>query len=417
MAEGLCSNPTWTVSRVRLSKFGGFSLGIAVFFHHLGIDRLDARKFLNWCVKQHFNPLLKSLRFFSIGGTVDITVRQVAEDHSLKELYVACGNDNGGDTVNREIYDFLIQTFGKEQMEKFIEGDPNATYDLDVEIEKKKRIKEETLNIGSVTVDIPGALHEHALESECELMQSLRDGKFANTVTLKRQKLKLNRSVFIRFFKKSGDGIITLMKKILSSEVATDLKDIIMVGGFADSFIIRDMVKKEFPNLTFVIPDEAELVVLKGAVLYGNNPNVVSERLNKFTYGTETHRFFLDGDDEKKKIIIGGMPYCMSVFNKLAEKGQPFKIGDVVKTEIYPLKADMTKMSVKFYQSSEKDPKYVDSDKCTYLGKIVVDMPDISGGLDRCVNVFVGFGDTELKITAQDECSGSNVDAELKLLD
>ncbi|KAJ8297751.1 hypothetical protein KUTeg_024282 [Tegillarca granosa] len=198
---------------------------------------------------------------------------------------------------------------------------------------------------------------------------------------------------------------------------AKDLKDVIIVGGFADSFIIRKMIKEKFPDLTFVIPDEAELVVLKGAVLYGNNPNIVSERINKFTYGTEIHRFFLDGDDENKKIRIGGTSYCRSVFNKLAEIGQPFKIGEVVQTEIYPLKADMTKMSVKFYQSSERDPKYVDSDKCTFLGKIVVDMPDINGGLDRCVNVFVGFGDTELKITGQDECSGSNVHAELKLLD
>jgi hypothetical protein len=51
-----------------------------------------------------------------------------------------------------------------------------------------------------------------------------------------------------------------------------------MVGGFSDSPLIYERVKSEFPKLNVICPSDAVAAVLKGAVMYGHNPELISER-------------------------------------------------------------------------------------------------------------------------------------------
>jgi hypothetical protein len=61
------------------------------------------------------------------------------------------------------------------------------------------------------------------------------------------------------------------------------------------------------PNQTLIIPQEAGLAVLKGAVLFGFEPRIISTRICKATYGVKTNSAFKEGTDpEEKKTIIEG---------------------------------------------------------------------------------------------------------------
>ena len=46
-----------------------------------------------------------------------------------------------------------------------------------------------------------------------------------------------------------------------------------MVGAFSDCPIIQDAVYKAFPDNQIIIPEDAGLSVLKGAVLFGHRPD------------------------------------------------------------------------------------------------------------------------------------------------
>jgi hypothetical protein len=45
------------------------------------------------------------------------------------------------------------------------------------------------------------------------------------------------------------------------------------------------LVKLEFPKLNVICPSDAVAAILKGAVMYGHNPELISERICPRTYG------------------------------------------------------------------------------------------------------------------------------------
>jgi hypothetical protein len=49
-----------------------------------------------------------------------------------------------------------------------------------------------------------------------------------------------------------------------------------MVGDFSDSPLLYKRVKSEFPKLNVICPSDAVAAVLKGAVMYGHNPELIS---------------------------------------------------------------------------------------------------------------------------------------------
>jgi hypothetical protein len=47
-----------------------------------------------------------------------------------------------------------------------------------------------------------------------------------------------------------------------------------------------------FPNKRIIIPEEAGLSVLKGAVLFGHTPDYIASRVMRFSYGTDVTTLF-----------------------------------------------------------------------------------------------------------------------------
>lgn len=74
-----------------------------------------------------------------LGGTVDVTVREVLPDRSLKEISKASGGAWGGLHVNQRFYQFIEDLVGNKLMEKFRDQHPAAQLDLERKLEQKKR--------------------------------------------------------------------------------------------------------------------------------------------------------------------------------------------------------------------------------------------------------------------------------------
>jgi hypothetical protein len=77
----------------------------------------------------------------------------------------------------------------------------------------------------------------------------------------------------------------------LVGNVFTSLPDrrinyLFLVGGFAESPLLRDRVKREFQDRAkVIIPNDPGVVVLKGASMFGVDPSVVKVRRSRMTYG------------------------------------------------------------------------------------------------------------------------------------
>ncbi|KAH3822080.1 hypothetical protein DPMN_123850 [Dreissena polymorpha] len=67
----------------------------------------------------------------------------------------------------------------------------------------------------------------------------------------------------------------------------SDVETILMVGGYSESPILQEAIKKKFPNIKIIVPPDAGLAVIKGAVIVGHCPIVNKESLSTYTYGTD----------------------------------------------------------------------------------------------------------------------------------
>lgn len=301
-------------------------------------------------------------------------------------------------------------------MEKFKSEYRSDHFDLDLAIETSKR---NVRSASSTTLDIV---------FPCNLMvafKSLNVGinvpvipdKYILKVAVRGQRLRIDRGLFKELFKPCIENIIKHAKSILSGGKSKGVEYLICVGGFSECDYLQQELRDNFPTLRVIIPTDAGLAVLKGAVLYGQTPGIVKSRICPFSYGTSMHRFFLKGhDDESKRVMHNGQPFCKDVFHKLAEAGCSYSVGDKGETEVHPISADMTKMSVKIYRSTSKNPRYVTDKDCLYLGRMVVDMPNTRGGLNRTVVVSMTFGETELMVEGLDKTSNKKVHVSLDLL-
>jgi hypothetical protein len=58
---------------------------------------------------------------------------------------------------------------------------------------------------------------------------------------------------------------------------------------------VQKSIQTAFPDINVLIPEDPELAVLKGAVLFGFSPSVITARVARLTYGTNGYIPFKKG--------------------------------------------------------------------------------------------------------------------------
>ncbi|XP_062617906.1 heat shock 70 kDa protein 12A-like [Saccostrea cucullata] len=330
------------------------------------------------------------------GGTIDISVKEVLKDRTLKELHRASGNGLGGESVNIRFLEFFESVFGKDSWSKFKNENEYkaAFYDLENEIEQKKR----TLpfdNKGNLKINIPPDLveifdqNDNNFEEHVESLEGLR---------YKSGRLYIDKKIVMGVFQPSVTSIIKLVREILNDSNVGHVSDIMMVGGFSQSPFVSKAIKDAFADKNVIVPNVADMAVLQGAVIYRHWPEVVRTRRSPFTYGSRLMRLWLDGDDVSKKIKRGNEVLCGDHFEKFVTINDEFKVNERATISVFPVAADTTEMAVDIYTSTEKNPRYTTDQGCERLGRLVVQMADTTGGLNRQADVTMTMGSTEITV-------------------
>lgn len=138
--------------------------------------------------------------------------------------------------------------------------------DLFCEFEKKKRCITEEMN-GFIPMNIPESLTE-----ECSLNESLRHTTFRGHISLQgKHRMKIDRPTFKAFYQPACDGIVRHIKELFLSPKVDGVRTILMVGGFSESKVLQEEVRKAFPHCQVLITEDASEAVLIGAVLFGHS--------------------------------------------------------------------------------------------------------------------------------------------------
>ncbi|XP_047225670.1 heat shock 70 kDa protein 12A-like [Girardinichthys multiradiatus] len=199
--------------------------------------------------------------------TIDFTVLEVLEGGTLKKLQEASREDLGGRTVDRKFKQFLREIFSdgvwKEYEENFSSEVQKMMYDFirlkqvdeDVQISCSDNLREQAQKkkeIETFFVSVEGASWDEGV------------------IRITREKLR-------SFFDYRLQGITKSLREELQKVL--NIGSIVLVGGFAESQILRQHITDQFgPQYKVLCPLRPQEAVLKGAVELGRNPKLVSSQ-------------------------------------------------------------------------------------------------------------------------------------------
>ena len=153
--------------------------------------------------------------------------------------------------------------------------------------------------------------------------------------------------------------------------------------------------------------------------MFGQKPNVVVSRIMSTTYGFDTnYPFDPNLHPIEKRHVIDGVAYCKDCFVVLIKENDIVRTGEKKIFPNYrPLEESQTACAFSFFTSTNPDTKYTtDAAVSNFIGKVVVESPDVTKGTHRMIDLCVAFGGTEIKATAIDKSSGNTATVYLDFL-
>jgi len=332
---------------------------------------------------------------------VDISVHEKNRDGSLKELRAASGGPWGGTYVDKNYLDWLTEMFGEGAMKR-LKRDSMVDYiDMLREFESKKRSI--ALDSGDlITFRVSAALKEYHEESDKESIVSKIARLHLKDVRFLSDKLRVPVYLVLKWFQQPIDMTIDHIKGILSEPNMKAVNTILLVGGFGECVLVQAAVKKAFVGRTVIIPEDAGLAVLKGAVKFGHKPRLVNSRCVKYTYGFKISNPFdaLKHPPEKMVIDSYGDKVVQICFEKVVEKNMSVYFDEDIKLpKNYILNKGETGLCI--FASTERNPEYVTDPSCTNVGTLDLGQAPGETKEENKIQVYFAFGKTELKASVK----------------
>ncbi|XP_033742683.1 heat shock 70 kDa protein 12A-like [Pecten maximus] len=339
------------------------------------------------------------------GGTADITVHERQVNDSLKEIHEPTGGPWGGTAVDREFFKFLAQVFGGKVVEKFKRKCMSDYVDFCRDFEMKKRtIKAETT--GKVSLKLPRSFKEIFEEnSNTTVHNALSNSEYLEKCRYFSDKLRIDADVLKGFFEVPIKEIVSHVHKLLKKVGRIEM--IMMVGGFSDCELVDKAIRDNFPGIAILNPKDGVLAVLKGAVIYGQNPTAIVSRVARYTYGYEVWpKFNPKIHPLDKKVSLSGIECCRGVFQHYIRIGTEIQCGDYITSTHRPASEKQNDMTINIYTSQQKDPKYITDPDVRLLGTLKIPLPVFKPGLSRNIRSRFNFGATEVIVKAEEADTG-----------
>ena len=201
---------------------------------------------------------------------------------------------------------------------------------------KKKTFTSSSYVLHSIQIPIPYSLIESVEKKKKRTFaEVIATSKYNEQLRFKRDKLTINSGLFMDMFQEPIQNIIHEIRTIFQHERCSDVSAIMMVGGFSEADDLQNAVQKAFSNIEVFIPVDGSHSVLKGAVIYGHNPDVVSSRVCNFTYGIDVR---VDFDPKihslEKQYERDGDLLCEDIIRTLFTIDEEVKVGDTRSIEL-----------------------------------------------------------------------------------
>ena len=302
-----------------------------------------------------------------------MVVHEVVVDYKVREVCAVNGGSYGGNRVNFAFIQLLKDSLGARFIERFIHECPKQWQILMRKFERAKKIDyiDKKGKTKKMSIDIPIVMAEmfntqHSGNNFKEVINSLKEKGISFS---KNGSLVLSFEAVEQLFMDTINHIIKGVQILLDQVVlmGSQVKYIFMVGGFCDCSFLQNAVKEKFERkgIVIIIPKEAQLAIVKGAVLYGQNNSQIVTRIARRTYGTSCMVQFDHAIHDKKYSYIDkdGLEWCEGILRVFVEKGDEIEVVSCKET-MYTFHEDDGDIGIYSLDRKPDQVEYVNNADC-----------------------------------------------------
>lgn len=158
--------------------------------------------------------------------------------------------------------------FGKDVFKDFV-GHYQSEYN-DLVNDLRRKIKSHQNR--KVTLHIPAGMMDELKDvGDKHIRSAIQQSVYADCISNVNESIKISPEFFHNLFLEIGANVKKMLKDCFDSSSLSKVGyvNIIVVGNLANSAILTNTIKYAFPSHHLVAPPEPNVVVIKGAVIYG----------------------------------------------------------------------------------------------------------------------------------------------------
>ena len=347
------------------------------------------------------------------GGTVDITVHDKSNGE-INVILLPMGNTWGGTTINEALANLLEDIledkgFGNFEKDHPVSAKAALNKLLYEEFEKRKKIfGNAKADIKEIVLRLPKKLTkfytEKKLNEACKRLNVFYDpgdDSISLNYDIVREKI----------FQFTIDRIIECVRSAFD-QLTSKVDTVYLVGGFGGCKFVSQKIEEaiigQYGNIPIVCPEQPDLAVVIGAVMWRKDPNIIQSRVADATYGIRVGVKFDPAihDEYYRFLNEDGKQRCRDVFNVFVLKGEEIR-DKVYKDTIIPQYQSNTLEGIIIYSTTDDGVQYIKDKKgkltVRKIGKLVLDIPnpDNIPRKERKIDIFMDFSGTEIQARAQ----------------
>ena len=415
------------------------------------------------------------------GGTVDLAAQKVTKQNGniiIENLVPPHGGNCGGFAVNDQ-FEKLIKNVLNIPAEKFKQLKINCA--MQWTLLMNRHFEESKVTLDPKTIS-KTPMYIKIVSKICKEVEKITGKCFKELIAdygdeniqwdKKESAIFLNCCAVNKLFEPVLNDICTLIKSVLVKQECSEVKTILLAGGFSESFHLFKQIENAFGKDYEVCRSfTPTFSVVKGAILCGQQENLIKPLLEKMeglliamehppeiqpktivpqhttpatgkqtpessiqiikhlppaitkhlpfilsrkmkhTIGVQTVEDFRNGyHDISKLVVIDEEQYCGGIFHTLVKANESVYAGIPKRVyKFHPASTEQSTCVINIYASSKENVQYVDEEGCKHRTNVEIsNLPKSDTDLSREVELHINFFSTEVEITAYSVIDSEN---------
>ena len=222
------------------------------------------------------------------GSRLGVAAFENQDDGALQTIYKANSEPLGGAMVNCQFKNLWDALLGAQKMHDYRQLFPSDWLKMMQDFEANMR----TFPHQETKIHLPGSFVSWVNDFRSPSLKRFGEGEVQ---IIRDEYLCLSSRVMRRLFKPLVEAIKGyLSDTVLNKPRLSKIKTMILVGGLADFPFLQEEIKNMISGRScVVIPNEAIVAVVRGAVIFGKRAAAAKKRVVGASYGADCSRRFV----------------------------------------------------------------------------------------------------------------------------